>query len=361
MSFLTSLLAAFGFVAQSNPVQAPPSVPAPAAPFVFGVYPGGGAGTVGKAPRVRPGTDGQTLGALERLRGGRPFVLHLYAGYGGAGGRSAAAQVRDQLAGYGDAGFQTELVLTYHPAHRGLASDVGGFAAFARDAVRELGHEPGFVSLQVTNEANMAGSASASDGSYRHAEAALVAGIMAARSEIAAEGLGLKLGFNWAYDLRPKQSRFWKYLRRHGGAQFVSALNWIGLDVYPGTWGPRLGRGSLPRATAQYMGSAIRALRTRYMPLAGVPTSVPIQVCEAGYPTGAGRGDDRQATMLQAMVTAVFADRSTYNVTGFRWFDLRDSNSASRSVQAHYGLLRDDYVAKPAFWRYQQLVAALTQ
>jgi hypothetical protein len=48
--------------------------------------------------------------------------------------------------------------------------------------------------------------------------------------------------------------------------------------------------------------------------------------------------------------------RGTYNVTDYRWFDLRDHNTSSQNFQQHYGLLRDDYSPKPAFGAYRELV-----
>ena len=56
------------------------------------------------------------------------------------------------------------------------------------------------------------------------------------------------------------------------------------------------------------------------------------------------------------MVGAVDDFRGTYNVTDYRWFDLRDHNSSGPSFQQHYGLLRDDYSPKPAFGAYRELV-----
>jgi hypothetical protein len=63
--------------------------------------------------------------------------------------------------------------------------------------------------------------------------------------------------------------------------------------------------------------------------------------------------------VLAAAVQAVSDYRATYNVTGYRWFDLRDANSSSASFEDHYGLISDTYVAKPAFAVYRSLVATL--
>ena len=59
------------------------------------------------------------------------------------------------------------------------------------------------------------------------------------------------------------------------------------------------------------------------------------------------------------MVGAVHEFRGTYNVTDYRWFDLRDHNTSSANFQHHYGLLRDDYSPKPAFCRLSELIARL--
>jgi len=335
----------------------------PTAPrLVFGVYPGGAAGTVGPSGPVAPENPALRMAALEQLRPpGRPFVLHLYASYTGADGWSAAQQVGEEIAQYGKAGFQTELVACYRPPDGGSPADVGGFVEFVRDAVKSLGPMPGFVSLQVTNEANQGGSPNTSDGYYDGAEDALIDGVIGAKSEARKHGVGhVKVGFNWAYATDGGERVFWRYLGRHGGRRFVDDLDWVGLDAYPGTWGPALGVSGLAAETTGFVDGALRALRVTYMPLAGIPHTVPLRVSETGYPTGPGRSDATQVTVMEAAVHAVYHARGTYNVTGFRWFDLRDADSSSSSFESQYGLMRDDYTPKPAFGAYRALVASLS-
>jgi hypothetical protein len=335
----------------------------PKAPrLVFGIYPGGAAGTVGPSGPVAPENPSLRMAALEQLRpAGRPFVLHLYAGYTGADGWSAAQQVGQEIAQYGDAGFQTELVACYRPADGGSPADVAGFVEFVRDAVRSLGPVPGFVSLQVTNEANQGGSANTSDGYFAGARDALIDGVIAAKDEIRKDGFGrVKVGFNWAYGTDGGEGAFWRYLASHGGRRFVDDLDWVGLDAYPGTWGPALGGRGLVDETTSFVDGALRALRNTYMPLAGIPHAVPLRVSETGYPTGPGRTDAMQVTVMKAAVDAVYRARGIYNITGLRWFDLRDADSSSSSFETQYGLMRDDYSPKPAFNAYRALVASLS-
>jgi hypothetical protein len=78
---------------------------------------------------------------------------------------------------------------------------------------------------------------------------------------------------------------------------------------------------------------------------------------ETGYPTGPGRTTAMQVTVMRAVVTAVYRARRAYNITGFRWFDLRDADSSASSFESQYGLMLDDYSPKPAFGVYRQLVA----
>jgi hypothetical protein len=329
------------------------------APLVFGIYPGGAAGTFGPSGTTRPEDPALRLDALERLRPPqRPFVVRLYVGYGG--GRSAEQQVGGQLAAYERAGFQTELVLCYRPADGGSPADVEGFVGFVRASLQSFARAPGFVSLQVTNEANVPGSPNASDGYYRGAEDALIMGVIAAADWLRHNHVThVRVGFNWAYQTDPAEHEFWSYLGRVGGRRFVDSLDWVGVDAYPGTWGPALGPGDLATATRHFMHAAFTRLRSVYLPLAGIPRSVPLEVCESGYPTGAGRTDAMQVTVMQAAVTEVYRSRGPYNITGYRWFDLRDADSSASSFESRYGILRDDYSPKPAFGVYRSLVAEL--
>lgn len=328
--------------------------------LVFGIYPGGAAGTVGPSGPLKPENSALRLDALRQLRPQRrPFVLHLYAGYTGAGGYSAKQQVGQEIAAYGHAGFETELALAYRPEDGGSSADVAGFVEFVRESVRSLANEPGFVSVQVTNEANAGGAPNASDGYYAGAEDALIRGVIAARELVRSDHHSrVSVGFNWAYATDAAQRAFWTYLGRAGGRRFVDAVEWVGLDAYPGTWGPQLGPGGLAAATGRFMDAAFSRLRSTYLPLAGIPESVPLVVTENGYPTGPGRTEAMQVTAMRAAVSAVYRARREYNITGYRWFDLRDADSATPSVESQYGLMRDDYSPKPAFQAYRDLVAA---
>ncbi|HEY4828517.1 MAG TPA: hypothetical protein VIH85_17210 [Solirubrobacteraceae bacterium] len=330
--------------------------------LTFGIYPGGAAGSVARSGPARPEDPALRLAALERLRSpGRPFVLHLYVGYTGPGGYSARDQIGTELAAYAAAGFQTEVAICYRPAGGGSDADVAGFVAFVRTTVESFARDPGFVSVQVTNEANVGGAPDACDGAYLGARDALIDGVIAAHEVVQANRFsGVRVGFNWAYSTEQDQEVFWRYLGRTGGPRFTGALDWVGLDAYPFTWNspdPPASSDELAVATARWMDRALSLLRSTYLPFAGIPDTVSLQLSENGYPTGPGRTDAMQATVLRAAVTAVHQARRADNVTGYRWFDLRDADSSGPSFESGYGIMRDDYSPKPAFAVYRQLVA----
>lgn len=287
--------------------------------LTFGIYPGGSAGTVNGGGRASPDDPGRQLAALERLRApGRPFVLHLYAAYSGPGSASAAEQVGSEVGAYTAAGFEIELVATYRPADRAPARDVPGYVAFVRDAVRALGPNPRFVSLQVTNEVNVRAAPDAADGSYAGAVDALIRGVIAAKAEAHRHGLGrLAVGFNWAYSLDRAEPGFWQQLGR-GGPAFRRALDWVGIDVYPGTWGPRSAGRDLPSATTKTMRRALATLRNRFMRLAHIPPGTALHVSENGFPTGPRRTEAMQSAVLKAAVAAVDTQRATSRRRGGR-------------------------------------------
>src|SRR5439155_8162188 len=142
--------------------------------------------------------------------------VRLYASYSGHGAESAADELGSQLHDYVSAGLEVELVLTYRPANAG--PDVGGFVAFVRNTVRTLGSNRRFVSLQITNEANVGGAPTVADGNYAGALDALRRGVIAAKQEVRNRGfVQIKLGFNWGGLTRGTGRAFWPYLGRPGG------------------------------------------------------------------------------------------------------------------------------------------------
>lgn len=331
------------------------------APLRFGIYPGGPVGSVNPKAPPRPEDPAKRLATLQALAGSNPFVVRLYSAWtGDASADDVGGWLDRQVADYTTAGLEVELVVRYKPAAADPGTAPAAFADYIRGIVRRYGSDPRFVSLQVTNEANLPGAPDASDGAFAGAAEAVVAGVIAAKDESRRRGYRqLGIGFSWAYDERPQASSgFWATLGRLGGRDFVDAVDWVGLDTYPGTWVPQIPLSSLvPGVAAGAVKESVRSLRDCLMPLAGLGNATSIHIAENGFPTGAGRSEELQAQVLVAMVHSVDAIRASYGVSDYRWFDLRDSSSADPSIESQYGITRDDYSPKPAFATYRDLIA----
>jgi hypothetical protein len=334
-----------------------PRLPGPA--LRFGINPAGEAGALG--PRVEPVPDDppRTLAALARLRApGTSLVVRLNRFFW-SDGEAGIQRFRALARRYASAGHPVELQLRYHP-RPDQEGKIGEFVGWVREVVRRLGADPRVIAVQVTNEVNLTFSPDSSDGAYAGARDALVQGVIAAKNEARRRGYSwLTVGFNWVYRTDPaNEDSFWSALRDRGGPRFAAAVDWVGLDAYPGTF---FLPAEAPGGERDGMVSAMSQLRRCFLPRAGIPDRVPIHVEENGWPTGPGRTEEHQVEAMRLMVGAVQDFRGTYNVTDYRWFDLRDHNSGSTNFQHHYGLLRDDYSPKPAFEAYRELVASLAR
>jgi hypothetical protein len=102
-------------------------------------------------------------------------------------------------------------------------------------------------------------------------------------------------------------------------------------------------------------------VRQCYLPKAGIGSGTPIWFTENGVPTGVKSGPE-QAAALRELVQAARDYSGTFDITDYRWFNLRDSDSGSPAglvgpTFATDGLLRSDYSRKPSFCAYRGAVA----
>jgi hypothetical protein len=314
----------------------------------LGITPRVQAGQVGPLPApARPEDPAKTLAALARLRPpGGPFVVRLNRFFW-SDGEAAFKQFLAEAGRYTDAGYLVELQVRYHPSSA-QEGDIAAWTRHVREVVDRFGAIPGVIGLQITNEVNFDFSADSSDGAYKGGKDALIQGVIAAKDEALRVGLTqLEIGFNWAYRYDPAHEQaFWDYLRVEGGKPFVAALDWVGLDAYPGTFFP-----PAEQSPADYRDGMVNGMSTFrcYLRAAGIPDAVPIHLEENGWPTYGTRREDMQALVAEQMIRAASDFRGTYNVSDYRWFNLRDGDSGDPTMGQHYGLMHDDYSEKPAF------------
>jgi hypothetical protein len=125
--------------------------------------------------------------------------------------------------------------------------------------------------------------------------------------------------------------------------------------MYPGVFGPPTPVDGLPAAVRW----VLQTYRERMLPLAGITAATPVRVCENGWPTGPDRPEQTQARVLETVVRAVSDLRAELNVTHWELFALRDADTSGDTLFHHFGVLRDDYSAKPAFGVLRELIAEL--
>jgi hypothetical protein len=337
------------------------AAPRTGSPLRFGIDPGI-AGSAGGAqlPSV-PDDPAKDLTAVRELDpAGRLLVVRLNRLFW-SDGQAGIDAFQQQVKRYTGAGFQVEIQVRYHPPP-GEAGNIRAWLAYVRHVVDSFGANPRVVAMTITNEVNVTFSPNTSDGAYSGAKDALIQGIEAARSEASARGYRqLRFGFTYAYRFSPQSdAAFFSYLGSHGGPSFQRALGFVGVDFYPGTiYPPAMTPGDTYRGE---LAQAAGVVRDCYAPMGGIAASVPIWFTENGVSTGT-LSEAQQASALTELVQAACAYSGTFNITDYRWFNLRDSNSHPPQsllgpTFSAFGLLRDDYSAKPSFSAYRTQIAA---
>jgi hypothetical protein len=332
--------------------------PAPGSRVRFGVGPrlAGESGVGQTVPTVAEDVKKRDA-ALRRLGDERFFAVRLnrlFMEDGNAGIRRFKHLARH----FARMGFEVELQVRYHPA-KGDDGNLAKWLRFVRRVVREFGPMRRVTGLQITNEVNIAFSPNTSDGAYRRSVEALVRGVVAAKRESLRRGYAHQtVGFNFAWRfVEDADAGFWEALGRRGGRRLRRHTDWVGIDIYPGSWTPGV---FFPAPIADFGDAFLEGIaqtRECYMPKAGFGSSVPLRIEETGYGTGPGRSEADQATATGEFARAAHRYRGTYNISDFRFFGLRDNNSAGPSFQQHFGLLRDDYSEKAAFHVLRHAIA----
>jgi hypothetical protein len=324
----------------------------------FGIGPRlAGEGGAGQVTPLTPEDFVKRDAALERLRGRRFLAVRLNRLFA-SDGRAGIDTFRRMAARFARLGLEVELQVRYHPRPRDNG-DIARWLAFVRRVVRAFGPNRRVTGLQITNEVNLTFSPNTSDGYWKRAPEALVRGVIEAKRTSRRLGFDhQRIGFNFAWRTAGSaDADFWRRIGRLGGARLRRATDWVGLDIYPGTYAPGI---LLPSPVADLGDAYLEGLaqtRECYMRLAGFGRSTPLRIEETGYPTGPGRSEADQLRAVRALVRKTVAYRGTYGISDFRWFGLRDNNSRGPDFQSFFGLLRDDYSPKPGFAEYRRLVA----
>jgi hypothetical protein len=261
----------------------PPPLSAPGHPLRFGVSPEA-AGTVGSSQgEVVPENARKADAALHRLRPQRRTLVvrlsRLFMSDGGRGIRRLARRARHFAA----EGFLVESQVRYHPPPA-AEGDMTAWTGFVRRAALRLGRNPALTALTITNEVNLPISPNTSDGAFARALRAIVRGISVAHRTLARIGRrDVSLGFSYAYRWLPDSDlAFWDDLGAQGSKRFRRALDYVGVQLYPGLfWPPDLLTETAGEATLE----ALTLVRDCYMPRAGLGARTELWITENGYAT----------------------------------------------------------------------------
>lgn len=333
----------------------PPPVTKPPHALRFGITPGA-AGSVGTGQgQVASEDRARADAALRALRPpGKTLVMRLNRLFW-KDGDAAVREFGRRMDSYAAQGFRTESQVRYHPPE-GRAGDIPAWESYVRRVVRELGKRRSLVALSITNEANLPVSPNTSDGANEGVVDALVRGVVVAEAELARMGRGdVEVGFTLMWRWTPESdAQFWDDIAARATPAFRRAVDYVGLQIYPGLVWPPSPRPGVS-AGAEVI-EALTLLRRCYMPRARLGDDVDLWVSENGYATNLGRTEPEQAASLDSTVRAVHAWSGELGISDYRWFNLRDNNSDGTDLFAAVGLLRDDYSPKPAFAGFRGLV-----
>ncbi|ESQ04533.1 Hypothetical protein B590_19904 [Streptomyces sp. PVA_94-07] len=289
--------------------------PSPAEPLLFGIYPGGATGDDSGGLAVGPPDDpARVSAALDLLQGApdRPFLVRAYT-------------------------------------HFDDTTRLGGPHPTATPAGAER-YGPVARTLQVTEEPDVTTNP-VLDGYYPGVREAVVRGVPAAAAR--ARELGhthLRIGFNTTPLFGPATA-FVAELTALGGTEFTDALDYVGLDFFPDVFRPVTAAGLAPAVAG-----LLRHHREAVLTPAGLG-HLPLHLTEHGWPTGPERHPDRQAEVVETVVTAVAELAGPLRLSGYTHFALRDADSSRPGLFHRFGLTTDDYTPKPAFDVLRTLVA----
>jgi hypothetical protein len=314
--------------------------------FRFGIYLGGVSEAHHELSTGKPDVPDEINSALDLLQGDRQFLVRAYLGFSGS---DADAELRDMpsmpdLARYTWRGRKLDLVLSNWDRRGNRAA----WIEFIENVIARYGPYTGC--LQICEEPNLYDYPG--DGRFGHAVDDILTGVTAARQALRQRALPASVGFNVVPCSDPNDS-FWRELTKRIDSSFINSLDYVGLNFYPDVTVPLVGE--MPAEVAK----VLTHLREVTLRDAGIPGSVPIHICENGWPTGPYRYYTRQADVIEQTVRTVYRLRGQLNINQYQLFSLRDADTANPDLHHQFGLLRDDYSPKPAFETYRGLIAEL--
>ena len=314
--------------------------------MIFGIYAGSVAGTETGLATGKEDNRDMILQSLTQLsEPGSTFLIRGYIHYTGDG--NLGYEAPEKVEQYANEDRPLDLVICY----RSSEYDEGDWTKAIIEIINRYKNH--LYSLQITEEPNLK-TAFAGDGHFDHIEKALLAGVVAAKKEIEKQQLKIKVGFNAVPSFNPAD-KFWNVIGSDEFKKLREAVDYVGLDFFPDVFRPVAPDGQ----TNDLQQSVINVLtyfRNVNLKTGNIPSSVPVHITENGWATGENRTYERQAQVIEKIVRTIYLIKDELNIDTYECFALRDANTSNQNIFYQFGLLKDDYLPKPAFDVYQQLI-----
>lgn len=311
--------------------------------LTFGIFHGGVLDSHHQLATGKPDSPDEINRALDRLQSGKHFLVRTYLRFTGSDGDAAFEDMPSiaELARYTWNGRKLDLVLSNWDRTGNMAR----WAAFVGRALERYGEY--VQNLQICEEPNLF--EYPGDGRFGYAVEAVLVGVQTARQVMRQRGLKGAVGFN-SVPSEAVNDGFWQALSKRVDKKFLNALDYVGLNLYVDVAEPLVGE--IEAAVEENL----KHFRQVILREAGIPATIPMHICESGWPTGPNRFYTRQAELLERLVAKVFELRGALNITQFELFSLRDADTANPEYGRQFGIMRDDYSPKPAFEVYRRLI-----
>ena len=298
------------------------------------------------------------VSAVKELAGLTTIQVHLYTEWNTY--PSSLPRLDEEIASYATAGEHVDLALVDATPVE-VASNPQGFAAFVAAMVAHFAGQHAVTWIQVTNESNNPFTATA-EVYGQTPIAALVAGIEAGSAAKKETGSRAALGFNLFSSFGSvNDTVWWKSLGAAGGKRFAADVQWVGIDLYPGTYIPHTlpapGSGHLANIAATDVAQAVDNLRTNLMPLAGLGSHVPMGISEIGWATSLPtRSLAEQAELVKAFTAGACSVAVRDNLSFMTWFELANNPVPTRATPFDEGLMDAALTPQPGFVAYQNAI-----
>lgn len=315
----------------------------------FGIYAGSVAGTETGLATGKQDNAALILKALTELQNSSEiFLVRGYIQYLGEGKLDfeAPENVEQYIAG----NRKLNLVLCY----RSNTFNENDWKNIIKKVINR--YHKNLHSIQITEEPNLK-VAFAGDGGFDNIEKALLIGLLTAKEEIIKRQMQTKVGFNVVPSFNPDDN-FWNVIGSKEFEEFRNAIDYIGLDFYPDVFRPVAADGQ-PNDLKESVINVLKYFRNVNLRAGNISSSIPIHITENGWSTGNDRTYEKQAKVIEKIIRTIYSLKGDLNIQEYQLFALRDADTSNQNMFYQFGLLKDDYLPKPAFDTYRKLISEL--